>query len=109
MPPKVMTEQDYESLKAQIKQELLAEMHKEPPRKIRSVWDEIRIMVEERTNHLRGPDQYQVIMAVSTIIRHSTGISQVKYLPRTREEEIKVFVSNLLDQMDELKAGKQTA
>jgi hypothetical protein len=104
-----MSPQDLETLKVQIKAELIAEMQKEPSRRMRTVWDDIKFMVENRTSHLRGPEQNQVLMAVSTILRYSIGLRQVKYIPFSREEEVKSFVSKLLDQMDELKINKNSA
>jgi len=98
-----MDQINLEALKRQIKDELLAEMEKNRSSyKNEGTWNRIKRLIEERMGHLGGPELYQLTSAFSTIIRVSLGISTIRYVPYSKEEQVIDFAKRLLDEMERL-------
>ncbi|AQS55268.1 hypothetical protein [Novibacillus thermophilus] len=97
-----MTEQELAQLKQQLKDEILSEIQSKPTKRMQTVWDSIKPMIERRFGHLNGPELYQLTAAVSTIIRYSLGIRQVRFIPYSIEDDVIRFVDGLLEAMTDL-------
>jgi len=96
-----------ETLKQEIKAELLEEMRKTSQlSRIRIPWDDIREEILQRTRHLDTYEQHQVLMALSALVRHALGIRMTRFIRFDQQEAVKQFVQNVLDGMERLSENK---
>lgn len=96
-----------ENLKEELKAELLKENKFHPPIIVRqdgNAWDQIKQTIVDRCQHLNTYDTYTVINSFSGILRHTFGISQVKYIPREKHETAIRLANSILDEMDEARS-----
>lgn len=103
-----MTNEELAALKEQIKAELLREMQKSPRIRAPRPWDEIKEIILPRLKDCETYNQYQIISAISTIMRHTLGITQVANLTLEDMPKAKKIVESILDIMEKYKT-EQTA
>lgn len=104
----MLADKELEALKEQIKAELLREMQKSSRIRAPRPWDEIKEMILPRLKDYETYDQYQIISAISTIMRHTLGISQVVNLSFEDMPKAQKIVESILDIMEKHKT-EQTA
>lgn len=101
-----VTEAELQRLKEELRAEILADLKDHvrvvsPPRPRPTVWNDIRAEAERRLEGKCGyPTRYQVIMAISTIIRAALGVTASKLLReehRERAFEIARTILNFFD------------
>jgi len=103
-----MTNEELAALKEQIKAEIIREMQKVPRIRAPKPWDKIKEIILPRLKDYETYDQYQIISAISTIMRHTLGISQVVNLSFEDMPKAQKIVESILDIMEKHKT-EQTA
>lgn len=103
-----MDDKDLIALKEQIKAELIQEMQKNTRVKAPRAWDKIKEIILPRLKDYDTYDQYQIISAISTIMRHTLGIRQVINMSFEDMPKAQKIVENILNLMEENK-NQQTA
>lgn len=91
-----MTQDDLMALKQELKAEILAEMRQEQKT---SHWQKIRTELESRLANLAPMKRYQVIGAISTIIRHTLGINAIAKLQEDQVGRARGITFKILDAM----------
>ncbi|MDD2401970.1 MAG: helix-turn-helix transcriptional regulator [Clostridia bacterium] len=97
---KPMTSQELEILKEQIKKELVEEMQSKKQAK-NFWWEEIKKKTLKKTTSLGLPEQYQVIAAISTVVRYSLGAERLDKLPNEQITKAKNIAEKILSIFDE--------
>lgn len=92
-----MTPTELAALKEQIKAELMQEISKAPKARFPKPWDEVKEAFLPRLAKVNPYTQYQIITAISTIIRYSLGIQNVSMLTYDQVERAKEIANRVLD------------
>lgn len=92
-----MTPTELAALKEQIKAELMQEMSRTPKARFPRPWDEVKEAFLPRLAKDNPYTQYQIITAISTIIRYSLGLQNVSMLTYDQVERAKEIANNVLD------------
>ncbi|WP_338835831.1 hypothetical protein [Neomoorella thermoacetica] len=110
-----MTEAELQQLKEEIRTEILAELKQQvrlvpvPPPKP-SVWGSVRSEAEKRlAGKFNTQTQYQIIMAISTIIRAALRVHTTKDLAEEHAEAAQKIARTILDLIDEYTQSRTEA
>lgn len=98
----MLTPQELELLKSEIKTEILREIKTQ---RTSSPWNKIRASVSQRLKGLSVSEQYQVLTAISTIIRYSLGIKRTQDLLEEQAETATEIANRVVDM---IMGAKQT-
>jgi ribosomal protein S30 len=101
-----MTENELTILKEQIKKEIIVELQQNAKIKVPKPWDKIKENILPRLKNYDTYEQYQIITAISTIIRHTIGIRHIMYLNDEDMEKAKIIAEKVLDVMEENRGDK---
>lgn len=88
---------DIDALKKQIKAELLEELGQPPNYRTERPWDEIRHMIMDQTTHINPYNRYQIVSAISILVRHSLGIRRVLDISDEQAPKAKRIASAVLN------------
>lgn len=94
---------DIEALVAQEVERRLQILSLSGEPKIKSPWDEVRDHFTEsisKFNHLSTSDTYQLVNALSTVLRHSLGIRMVRFLKTDQKDEGMKLAEHVLEFME---------
>lgn len=91
-----MTKAELAALKEELKAELLAEIRQEQKT---GHWNSIRTELEKRLEHMNPMKRYQVTSAISTIIRHTLGISAIARLQDDQVDRARKIAFKILEAM----------
>lgn len=87
---------DLDALKKQIKAELLEELGQSPSYRRERPWDGIRQMIMDQTTHIHPYNRYQIVSAISILVRHSLGIRRVLDISDEQAPKAKQIASAVL-------------
>lgn len=110
-----MTEAELQQLKEELRAEILAELRQQvrfvpnpPPRP--GVWGSVRAEAEKRlAGKFNTQTQYQIIMAISTVIRAALRVHATKDLTEEHAEAAQKIAKTILDLIDEYTPGRNEA
>lgn len=90
-----MTQSELAALKAELKAELLEEMH--PSQK--SPWHKIRVELEAKLDRFDTHEKYVITSAIATIVRMSLGVKTVLKLPDDQAERAKEIANHVAEML----------
>lgn len=92
-----MTVAELETLKAEIKAEILAEMRINQKT---SNWSKIRTELEDKLSQFSSLERYQLTTAIATIVRNTLGVKAILKLPDDKVEKARKVAYAIVDAMN---------
>lgn len=102
----IMTANELAMLKEQIKAEIIKELQQNSKMKPAKPWEIVRNFILTRLEDYDTYERYQIITAISTIIRHTLKIRHIMHLSDEDIEKAKVIAESILNIMEKNRSDK---